>query len=35
MIIIMIFNLSTSYFHKNSFLYFDDLFNDKTNLKVR
>ncbi len=36
MIIMMIFNMSISYFHKNSFHYFEDyLFNDETNLWVR
>ncbi len=34
-IIMMIFNMSTSYFHKNSFHYFLGLFNDKADLRVR
>ncbi len=35
MIIIMIFNISISYFHKFSFHYFEDFFNYKTDLRVR
>jgi hypothetical protein len=35
MIIMMIFNMSTSYSHKFSFPYFEGLFDDKTNLRVR
>ncbi len=31
----MIFNMSTSYFHKNSFHYFEGLFNDETDFRVR
>jgi hypothetical protein len=34
-IIMMIFNMSTSYFHKISFHYFEDLFNDKFYLRLR
>jgi hypothetical protein len=32
MIIMMIFNMSTSYFHKFSFHYFEDYFDDETDL---
>jgi len=35
MIIMMIFNMLTSYFHQNSFLYFEDYLMTKTNLEVR
>ncbi len=35
MIIIMIFNMSNSYFHKKSFHYFEDYLNDATDLRVR
>jgi hypothetical protein len=35
MIIRTIFNATTSYFHKNSFHYFEDSFNDETNLMLR
>jgi hypothetical protein len=31
----MIFNMTTSYFHKISFHYFKGLFNDETDLRVR
>jgi hypothetical protein len=36
MIIMMIFDMSTWYFHQNSFHYFEDLklFNDETDLRV-
>jgi hypothetical protein len=35
MIIMMIFNMSTSYFHKISFHYFEDYLNDETDFRVR
>jgi hypothetical protein len=35
MTIMMIFNISTSYFHKISFLLFLGLLHDETDLKVR
>jgi hypothetical protein len=34
MLIMMILNMSTSYFHKFSFHYFED-YNDETNFRVR
>ncbi len=35
MIIMMIFNMSTSYFHKISFHYFEDYLMTQTDLRVR
>jgi hypothetical protein len=35
LIMMNFFNMSTSYFHKNSFHYFEDYLNDETDLRVR
>jgi hypothetical protein len=35
MIVMMIFNMSSSYFHKFSFLYFEDYLMTQTDLRVR